>query len=114
MHLFQRKSFSQLLDISAKNFIFLKTFNGEFSYNKVWLNDQDSEPLEIEDKVKIKYKSIKMTRCSVQLRYRIFAIGYGFLSFAKNMVKNTGKNIYKNLFNKYKQKLRDHAKQSTK
>ena len=30
------------------------------------------------------------------------------------MVKNIGKNIYKNLFNKYKQKLRDHDKQSTK
>ena len=61
MHLFQRKSFSQLLDISAKNFIFLRTFNGEFSYNEVWLNDQDSGPLEIEDKVKItlviKYKN---------------------------------------------------------
>ena len=29
------KSFSQLLDISPKNFIFLKTFNAEFSYIEV-------------------------------------------------------------------------------
>ena len=29
------KSFGQLLDISPKNFIFLKTFNSEFLYIKV-------------------------------------------------------------------------------
>ena len=33
------KSFGQLLDISPKNFIFLKTFNSEFSYIKVWFTD---------------------------------------------------------------------------
>ena len=54
MHLFQKKkSCSQLLYISAKHFIFLKTFNCEFSCNEVWLNDQNSKPLEIEGKVKI-------------------------------------------------------------
>ena len=31
------KSFGQLLDVSPKNFIFLKTFNSEFSYTKVCL-----------------------------------------------------------------------------
>ena len=34
------KSFGQLLDISAKNFLFLKTFNSEFSYIEVWFTDQ--------------------------------------------------------------------------
>ena len=29
------KSFGQLLDISPKNFIFLKTFDSEFSYTEV-------------------------------------------------------------------------------
>ena len=29
-------SFGQLLDISLKNFIFLKAFNSEFSYIEVW------------------------------------------------------------------------------
>ena len=43
------KSLGQLLDISSKNFIFLKIFNWEFSYIEVWLTDQNSKPLEIED-----------------------------------------------------------------
>ena len=40
------KSFSQLLDISPKKNIFLKTFNSEFSYSEVWFNDQNSKRLE--------------------------------------------------------------------
>ena len=47
------KSFGQLLDISPQNFIFLKTFNSEFSYIEVWFNEQNSKPLEIEDKINI-------------------------------------------------------------
>ena len=47
------KSFSQLLNISPKNFIFLKTFNSEFSYIEVWFTDQNSKPLEIEHKINI-------------------------------------------------------------
>ena len=53
-----------------------------------------------------------MTRYSVQPRDRIFAKGYGFLSFAKNMGKIIGKNISKNLSSKYSQKILHHAKQS--
>ena len=47
------KSFRQLLDISPKNFIFLKTFDSKFSYIEVWFTDQSSKPLEIEDKLYI-------------------------------------------------------------
>ena len=47
------KSFGQLLDISSKNFIFLKSFNLEFSYIEVWFTDQNSKPLEMEDKTNI-------------------------------------------------------------
>ena len=47
------KSFGQLLNISPKNVIFLKTFNSEFSYIEVWFTDQNSKPLEIEDKINI-------------------------------------------------------------
>ena len=47
------KSFGQLLDISPNNFIFLKTFDLEFSYNEVWFTDQNSKPLEIGDKINI-------------------------------------------------------------
>ena len=47
------KLFGQLLDISPKSFIFLKTFDSEFSYIEVWLSDQNSKPREIEDKINI-------------------------------------------------------------
>ena len=47
------KTFGQLLDISPKNYAFLKTFDSEFSYIQVWFTDQNSVPLEIEDKIKI-------------------------------------------------------------
>ena len=33
------KSFGQLLDISPKNYVFLETFNSEFSYIDVWFTD---------------------------------------------------------------------------
>ena len=47
------KSSTQLLYISPENFIFLKAFDSEFSYIVVWLTDQISNPLEIEDKINI-------------------------------------------------------------
>ena len=39
--------------MSPKNFIFLKTFDSEFSYIEVWFTDQNPNPLEIEDKINI-------------------------------------------------------------
>ena len=47
------KSFCQLLDISPPKFIFSKAFDSEFSYIEVWLTDQNSKPLEIEDQINI-------------------------------------------------------------
>ena len=47
------KSFGSLLEISPKNHIFLKTFNSEFQEIKVWFTDQNSQPLEIEDKINL-------------------------------------------------------------
>ena len=52
-----KTSFGQLLDISPKNFIFLKTFNLEFSYIEVWFTDQNSKSPEIEDKKKRHFSS---------------------------------------------------------
>ena len=46
-----------------------------------------------------------MRRYSVQTRDRIFVKGYGFLSFAKNMLLS----FARNLIHKYSQKLTDHA-----
>ena len=46
---FPNKSFDELLDISPKNFIFLKKFDSKFSFIAVWFTDQNSKPLHIED-----------------------------------------------------------------
>ena len=51
LHTFvSNKSICQLLDISPKKFMFLITFNLELSYIEVWFTDQNSKPLEVEDK----------------------------------------------------------------
>ena len=46
------KSLSRLLDISPDIFIFLKTFNSEFSYVEAWFTHQNSKP------PKVKYRII--------------------------------------------------------
>ena len=46
-------SFGQLLDISHENVMFLKTFDSEFPYIEVWFTDQNSTPLEVEDRISI-------------------------------------------------------------
>ena len=53
-----------------------------------------------------------MKFCSVQPRDRLFAKGYGFLTFAKNMGEDFGKNISENVSGKYSETCIDHAKQS--
>ena len=47
------KSFGRLLEISPTNHIFLKTFNSEYDEIKVWFTDQNSQPLEIEDRINL-------------------------------------------------------------
>ena len=47
------KSFGSLLDISPSNHIFLKTFSSEYGEIIVWFTDQNSKPLEIEDRIKL-------------------------------------------------------------
>ena len=47
------KLFSQLLDISLKNLISLKTFNSKFSYIEVCFTNQNSKLLKINDKINI-------------------------------------------------------------
>ena len=47
------KPFGSLLEISRTNYIFLKTFNSEFDKIIVRFTDQDSQPLEIEDKINL-------------------------------------------------------------
>ena len=45
------KPFGSLLEIFPTNHIFLKTFNSEYDEIEVWFTDQNSEPLEIEDRI---------------------------------------------------------------
>ena len=47
------KSFGSILDISPSNHIFLKTFNSEYDKIVVWFTDQNSKPLEIEDRINL-------------------------------------------------------------
>ena len=49
----QNKPFGSLLETSPTNHIFLKTFNSEYSEIKVWLTDQNSKPLEVEDRINL-------------------------------------------------------------
>ena len=47
------KLFGSLLEIFPTNHIFLKAFNSEYDGIKVWFTDQNSQPLEIEDRTNL-------------------------------------------------------------
>ena len=47
------KPFGSLLEIFQANHIFSKTFNSEYDEIKVWLTDQNSQALEIEDRINL-------------------------------------------------------------
>ena len=47
------KSFGSLLETSPTNHIFLKTFKPEYDEIKIWFTDQNSQPLEMEDRINL-------------------------------------------------------------
>ena len=47
------KPFGESLEISLTNFIFLKTFQSEFQTVEVWFTYQNSQPLELEDRINL-------------------------------------------------------------
>ena len=47
------KLFGSLLEISPTNHMFLNTFNSEYDEIIVWFKDQNSKPLEIEDRINL-------------------------------------------------------------
>ena len=47
------KPFGSLLEISATNHIFLKTFNSEYDEIKAWFTDQITQALDIEDRINL-------------------------------------------------------------
>ena len=84
LHIFiTNRSFGQLTDISPKYFLCLKTLNLEFPYIEVYFTDQNTKPLEIEDKINI--------TLSISIKY---------LSFAQCIGKNIGENISKKFLKK--------------
>ena len=48
-----KKPFGSLLEIPLTNHIFLKTFNSEFQEINIWFTDQNSNTLEVEDKINL-------------------------------------------------------------
>ena len=54
LHIFvPNKPFGSLLEIFPTNHIFLKTLNSEHDEIIVWFTDQNSQPLEIEDRINL-------------------------------------------------------------
>ena len=54
MHTFvSNKPFGRLLEISPTNDTFLKTFNSKFQNIEVWFTDENSQPLDIEDRMNL-------------------------------------------------------------
>ena len=47
------KPFGSLLEVSPTNHIFLKTFNSKYQSIKIWFTDQNSQPLEIEERINL-------------------------------------------------------------
>ena len=47
------KPFGSLLEMFPKNYTFLKTFNSEYDEIKVWFRDQNSQPLEVKDRINL-------------------------------------------------------------
>ena len=47
------KPFESLSEISPKNHIFLKTFNFEYNKIVVWFTDENSQPIETEDRINL-------------------------------------------------------------
>ena len=47
------KPFGSLLEISPTNLIFLKIFNSEYDEIIVWFTDENSQPLEMEDRINL-------------------------------------------------------------
>ena len=53
IRLFQINRVGNLLKIYPTNHIFLKTSNSEYVEIEVWFTDQNSQPLEIEDRINL-------------------------------------------------------------
>ena len=87
------KQFGQLI-ISPHSLTMMNTVNTEISSAEVWFTDQASKALEIEDNVNLTLiiRDIIKMRYSTEPRFRKYVKGYGFLTFARNLVISMAKN----------------------
>ena len=53
IHLFQINLLVNCQTFQQKNVTFSKTCNAEFPYIEIWFTDQNSKPLELEEKINI-------------------------------------------------------------
>ena len=93
--------------------------NGEASYDlkkKLWKRRENyNKHLSLDDTIELQIRwkyDIYIFKESTKPKESVRKKGYGFLSFAKNMIKNIGKNKKKNLIDRYSLKLLGHVKQS--
>ena len=61
------KSYAYLLNTEPSNLMFLKTYNTEFDENIIAFIEQNGRPLEVEEKVNLKFL---MTNRNYRLSYR--------------------------------------------
>ena len=74
-------------------YCFQKTNNIEFDNIIITFPDQNSRPLEIEDKVNLALllNKLEMTHYSIEPRSKKYFKGYGFLLLARNLSNKYGK-----------------------
>ena len=82
------KLIGQLSEISLKNVISFRKLNSEFSSTEIWFTDQNSKPLDIEDKINltlvVNWCLTYEMRYTIESRDLIHVKVSGILSLAKN------------------------------
>ena len=114
IHLFQKKPFGSLLEISPTNLIFLKAFNWEFQEVEVWFTDQNSQPLKIEDRINLTLVIKQYSYFKNVLLNPIYVKGYEFLSFANNIGKTLSTDNSQKLLDSAKKYMTDAIKTTSK
>ena len=114
IHLFQKKPFGSLLEISPTNLIFLKAFNWQFQEVEVWFTAQNSQPLKIEDRINLTLVIKQYSYFKNVLLNPIYVKGYEFLSFANNIGKTLSTDNSQNLLDSAKKYMTDAIKTTSK
>ena len=87
-----------LLNVEPSNLVFLETYNTDFDETIATLPDQNSRPLEIEDKVNLNFFLLLNRNHTMFYRTKSekYVKVYEFLSFTKNISDKYGKQLLDN------------------